>query len=142
MNAKHDKPVYIPYEEYSFSTPGRRSYVTHCVKWPGGVPFPYPDAIEKGEQRGTHTVSGPWGQLITYRAMAIAHDHDRGIFVWGERQLTNPQPSGYDLVGKVSIGGERRRAFTSSQMFEVNGALVDVAILWVCQAKNKLEQQA
>jgi hypothetical protein len=131
--------LYIPYKEYEFSSPGRRSYDTCCVKWPDNVPFPYPDAIEKGEQPGHHTVSGPWGQMITYRALAVSHDTDRGITVHGERQLTDPQPSGYDLKGRVSIAGERRRAFTSSQMFEVQGKLVDVAILYVCGKKDKTE---
>jgi hypothetical protein len=128
--------LYIPYKEYDFSTPGRRSYETCCVKWPDNVPFPYPEAVEKGEQRGTHTVSGPWGQVITYRALAVSHDTDRGITVHGERQLTRPTPSGYDLEGRVSIAGERRRAFTSSQMFEVQGKLVDVAILYVCKKEK------
>jgi len=55
------------------------------------------------------------------------------LTIHGERSLDKAQESGYQLEGKVTLGGDRWRAFTSSQLFELpSGKLVDVAILHVC----------
>lgn len=50
---------------------------------------------------------------------------------YGTRTLTNiRQPvGGYELEGQVSVKGKKYSAFTSSQMFEIDGKLIDVATI-------------
>ena len=79
------------------------------------------------------TRPGGWRPLKHVAGLAV----DRGGKVWGWRTLQNPQESGYVLEGKVSVGGQKVRAFTSSQMFmRADGSLCDVAILYLCRPKE------
>lgn len=38
--------------------------------------------------------------------------------------------SGYELEGKVSVGGKKRSCFTSSQLFEIDGETVDIGVIF------------
>lgn len=111
MNA----PILVPWAD------GYRS----VASWPKGVPFPAP--ITNGEVRFNFETRG----LVKLEGIAV-EKRDEGILVHGLRALTSPRESGYAHEGRVSVGGKRRRAFTSSQLFEVDGKLVDVGILYVC----------
>lgn len=113
----------------------------HTVVWPDGVPFPM--KIENGEARFKLTQqSGGWGLLTAITGLAVSQKFgdgpgqplrpdQMGVTVYGVRTMNNPRESGYQQEGYVSIGGKKRRAFTSSQLFLVDGQLVDVAILHV-----------
>lgn len=113
--------------------------------WKTDMPFP-PEVIAAGEWRGESEHVGMWHILTKYRAIAMEMTefdadkypgtHAKTAIIYGVRSLEKPKQSGYDLEGYVSINGERLRAFTSSAMFEVNGKLVDVAILYVCRPKE------
>jgi hypothetical protein len=60
--------------------------------------------------------------------------------IFGVRTLSDVRESGYQLEGRVSIGGKKYRAFTSSRLFErEDGTLCDVAVLFVCM-RNGDEQ--
>ena len=117
-------------------------------EWPGStwhtdMPFPA-EVIAAGEWRGEYETQGPWHTLSSYRALAVEQTDENldtshyetyrtTAVIHGPRQLFNARESGYDLEGKVSINGEKLRAFTSTMMFEVDGKLVDVAIIYVCR---------
>ena len=58
--------------------------------------------------------------------------------VWGLRTMSLPTQLGYELEGKVSIQGKKRRAFTSSQLLaytdnQGNKHLFNCAILYICK---------
>jgi hypothetical protein len=100
-------------------------------------------AIEKGEQRGELKTFGPWGIPVSYKALAMSvkytpEDKQRytaendGATAYGIRTLTNVRQGGYELEGRVSVNGKKYRGFTSSQLFEIDGKLVDVATIYVC----------
>jgi hypothetical protein len=49
---------------------------------------------------------------------------------YGFRTLTGIRQGGYELEGRVSIGGRKYAAFTSSQLFELpDGRLIDIATI-------------
>ncbi len=111
--------------------------------WMTDMPFEQ-SAIDAGEIRGEFETVGPWQLIKSYRALAVEYtnpetDHYNSYpyyqtaIIHGMRSLLNPRESGHDLEGKVSIEGKKYRAFTSTAMFNVNGKLVDVAILYVCK---------
>ena len=116
--------------------------------WHTDMPFD-PAAIAAGEQRGEIEQCGPWRQLVKYQALAMEQvdgSEDKEHYnsspfrteavLHGIRSLLNPRQEGYQLEGFVSVQGKRRRAFTSSALFEVNGKLIDVAILYVCKGER------
>lgn len=96
--------------------------------------------IIKGEVMGKLKTYGPWQIPIGYKALAMStiYDDTKGytsIFsetVYGFRSMTSCRQEGYELEGRVSVNGKKYRAFTSSQLFDVEGKLVDVAIIQVC----------
>ena len=60
--------------------------------------------------------------------------------VYGPRVLSGAREMGHCLEGRVSIGGQKYRAFTSSRLFErPDGSLVDVGILYVCRPKDQAQ---
>ena len=96
--------------------------------------------IAAGEKRGEMETRGPWGTISRYSAITEAKDFTevfptktaRARF-WPARSLENPRESGYQLEGRVSIGGRKVRAFTASQLFELpDGRLIDVATIFAC----------
>ena len=113
--------------------------------WHTDMPFDLA-TITAGEQRGEMKTRGPWQQISKYKALAMEQvdgsedtEHYKSsplqtkAVIHGMRSLLNPRQEDYQLEGYVSVRGKRRRAFASSALFEVNGKLVDVAILYVCK---------
>ena len=75
---------------------------------------------------------GPWYIIRSIKGLAI----DEHGTIYGIRTMTDCHESGYAQEGRVSIGGKKRRAFTSSQLFQrEDGSLCNVAILYVCKQK-------
>lgn len=76
------------------------------------------------------------GLAVSCKFGEYSQQYDRRVY--GMRTLLNPKESGYQLEGRVSIGGKKYRAFTSSTLFErEDGSLCDVAVLHVCFPKNE-----
>jgi hypothetical protein len=100
-------------------------------------------AIEKGEMRGELKTSGPWQIPLSYTALAMSikytpEDKRRysaemdSVTSYGIRKLSSIRQEGYGLEGRVSVNGKKYRGFTSSQLFEIDGKLVDVATIHAC----------
>lgn len=82
------------------------------------------------EVRGDFKTKGPFNAISKYTALAV----DKHGNIYGERSLQNFRESGYDLEGRVSVGGKKYRAFTSSVLFQrKDGSLCNVAALYVCK---------
>lgn len=97
--------------------------------------------IAAGECRGEMHTSGPWQLPRSYKALCTSNTFGRDEFpiahgplhVYGKRTLTSARQSGYELEGKVIIGGRKYRGFTSSQLFELpSGKLINAAIIHAC----------
>jgi hypothetical protein len=106
-------------------------------KHPGAWKLPDNDIwnlpTEGGEQRFEIDTVGPWQVVKTVRGLAV--DYNGRVF--GIRSMHAPKESGYNMEGRVSVGGKKYRAFTSSRLFErPDGSLIDVAILYVCFPKE------
>ncbi len=143
------EPLWVPYK-------GRYE---HTPVWPEGVPFPV--EIRDGESRFKLEHGGGFHAPIRkITGLAISHDFERlsderclsyksgprekrhdGITVYGVRSMNAPRESGYNMEGRVSVGGKTIRAFTSSQLFWVEGKLVDVAVLFVCVHSPRDKQE-
>jgi hypothetical protein len=95
--------------------------------------------ITKDEMRGELKTRGVWSIPVSYKAIAASSKFGKkeGSFFdgclessfYGIRTMSNIRQSGYELEGYVSINGKKYSCFTSSQLFEVNGKLIDVAII-------------
>jgi len=106
----------------------------HTAVWPSEEGA-FPVDVSGGESRFEIETRGPWHQVSSVRGLAVTH-FDDGVVVHGIRSLLNAHESGYDMEGRVSLGGKTYRAFTSSQLFLVNRKLVNVAILYVVPSKE------
>ena len=94
-----------------------------------------PDGLS--EIRFEIETSGPWSIVKSLRGLAVTLDGK----VFGMRRLIRPRESGYQMEGRVSIGGEKFRAFTSSTLFErPDRSLIDVGVLVVCNFDEKVSQ--
>jgi len=97
-----------------------------------------PAEIAAGEKRFDMTHRDAW-HVCTSLA-AIAEHSEYGEFsrvtrarFWPVRRMSNPRQNGHAMEGRVSIGGRKIPAFTSSQLFELpNGRLIDIATLHLC----------
>ena len=105
-------------------------------------------AVEAGEQHGELESRGPWSIPVRYKALAMSTvwtPEDKKSYsaetdketAFGLRTLTDVKQSGHQLEGRVSINGKRYSAFTSSQLFEIDDRLVDVATIQVRMEKQK-----
>jgi hypothetical protein len=120
----HEAPIFVSYV----------SDTDRTAVWPTGKPFPV-KIDEKGDSPFEIQTRGPWGTVSKIRGLAVEKT-DRGLIVHGKRSLDKARESGYDMEGRVNIQGKSYRAFTSSQLFLVNGELVSVAILYVVKRKS------
>ena len=78
--------------------------------------------IEAGESRGEMKTRGPWQVAVSYRALVEQIDFETGqACFWPARTLADLRQNGYAMDGRVSLGGVKRSAFTSSYFFEVDG---------------------
>jgi hypothetical protein len=95
--------------------------------------------ITQDEIRGDLKTHGMWNIPVSFKAIAIKAklEQPEGHFskcftektVYGIRTMTNIRQSGYELEGYVSINGKKHSCFTSSELFEVNGKLINVAVI-------------
>jgi hypothetical protein len=89
------------------------------------------------EQRGELKTRGPWNIPISYQAVCISAVYNRESYpikclsktVYGLRKMSNMRESGYSAEGRVSVNGKKYTCFTSSQLFEVDGKLLNVATI-------------
>jgi len=89
--------------------------------------------IEAGEKRGEVSTFGPWGIISRYRAIACTGGiYGDTMTLHGVRSLSRPQSCGYELEGRVCVMGQTVRGFTSTALLEVDGKLIDVAIIHAC----------
>jgi hypothetical protein len=73
-----------------------------------------------------------WQVVTKVRGLAVRRQGNLA-WIYGLRTLSQARQSGYQMEGRVSVGGKRCRAFTSSMMFErEDGSLCNVAVLEVC----------
>lgn len=93
---------------------------------------------DQDEQQGILKTFGVWNIPVNYKALAMSAVYDRETILsptvkqktfYGQRTLTNVRQDGYYLEGYVSINGKKYSAFTSDQLFEVNGKLINVATI-------------
>lgn len=99
--------------------------------------------IAAGEQRGNVRTVGPWQLPVSYTALCTSNTFNRDVYpvehgplhVYGRRTLSRVRQSGYELEGRVSVGGRQYRGFTSSQLFELpGGKLISAATIHACGA--------
>jgi len=89
------------------------------------------------EQQGELKHIGPWQIPISYKAVCIDTLYEKiehrvqpvTVTIFGPRTMTNVRQGGYELEGFVSIKGKKYTCFTSSKLFEVEGKLINVAVI-------------
>ena len=100
-----------------------------------------PAEIEAGEKRSEMETFGPWQIITRVRGIVVSVEFDRSEFptrskrfrAWPVKSMSRPREMGYDMEGKISLGGVEVRAFTSSQLFELpNGKLINCFVLFAC----------
>jgi hypothetical protein len=76
---------------------------------------------------------GPWQIVKSCKGLTQSSKFESGRAIettlYGQRTLSQVTQGGYELNGYVSIQGKKYSAFTSSQLFNVNGHLIDVGII-------------
>ena len=84
------------------------------------------------------TQRGPWGIVTSVRGLAV----DREGRIWGIRSMSGVKESGYQLEGKVSLGGKSYTAFTSSIHLRrsPDSPDVEVATLYVRHGRSPDEK--
>lgn len=87
-------------------------------------------------QVGELKTIGCWQIPVSFKALCCSAVYTKEMFTrcsqktfYGVRTLTNIRQGGYELEGYVSINGKKHSAFTSSELFEVDGKLINVAII-------------
>lgn len=84
---------------------------------------------------------GPWQIPVRIRGLCVTTEFDKacgytrskGFACFGVRTMTQPRQSGYEMEGRVSVGGRKVRAFTSSRLFELpDGKLISAGIIFAC----------
>ena len=132
--------LFVPFDDQYSST----------AIWSSGVDFPV-EIDADGESRFQMECRGPWNTISKITGLVVSQKFGEagvprtpaqsGITVYGVRSMHNPRESGHALEGWVSIGGKKYSAFTSSQLFVVEGRLVDVAILHIRYRAPKPERK-
>lgn len=101
------------------------------------------EAIELGidptleKQHGEMKTQGAWQICTSFKALCLSKTYDKSkmytevteTVLYGLRTMSRPRQGGYELEGYVSIKGKKYSAFTSSQLFEVDGKLINVATI-------------
>jgi hypothetical protein len=95
--------------------------------------------IQPEDSRGELTTLGPWHIPVTFKALAVSYvfspnHRAETVTIYGIRTMGKLKESGYQLEGRVSIAGKKRRGFTDSQLWELpDGRLMETAIIQVCK---------
>lgn len=91
----------------------------------------------ESEQRGVLKTVGHWGIPVSFKALCVSatwtkdgiSSHKTQAVLYGQRTMSNVRQGGYELEGWVSIKGTKYSCFTSSQLFEIDGNLINVAVI-------------
>ena len=93
------------------------------------------DLTEKVQHGELETV-GSWSIPVSFKALACSAKYTRVMYTkcvektfYGTRTASNLKQGGYELEGRVSIEGKKYTCFTSSQLFEIEGELYNVAVI-------------
>ena len=96
------------------------------------------------DDRGELVTHGPWSIPVRFIAPAVSYVWGRHGFgvetitLYGRRSLSRPVESGYQLEGRVSVGGMSCRGFTGSQLWELpDGRLIETAVVHVVLPKGE-----
>lgn len=79
---------------------------------------------------------GMWHIIKSYKALCGSAIYTKEGFkpcteqtFYGIRTMYNIRQSGHVIEGYVSVNGKKYTCFSSSQLFEIDGKLIDVAIV-------------
>lgn len=122
IDSKH-APVWAPHVDLYDET----VVWPESLAWPGNVKGGH-RAFET-KSRTLHAVSRQQ-RLSAIKGLTVKKVAG-GVWIYGDRSLSNMRESGHVQEGTVSIEGRPCRAFTSTQMFIRNGKLVNFDILYV-----------
>lgn len=119
----------------------RNNYST--IKLTTAEAIKYGIDVEQDVQRGLLKTQGPWSIPVSYKALCISSIFGANSFVeqttiYGTRTMHNIKQAGYGIEGVVSIGGKKYTAFDSSILVEVNGKLLNVAVIFARVKKQSL----
>ena len=89
------------------------------------------------KQYGEMDTQNPWGICTKFKALCLSKTYEKHMgytevkeaVLYGLRTMSRPKQGGHELEGYVSIKGKKYSAFTSSQLFEVEGKLIDVSVI-------------
>lgn len=114
---------------------------------PGGYPVPITAeqwlqyiAPELENQRGDLETRGPWSLPVRYSAPCITLHWEKtpyntqvaAVTLWGRRTMRDLRESGYQLEGRLSLGGLTVSGYTGGQMFQLpDGALLEAEVIHV-----------
>lgn len=111
------RPLFCPFRRHD---EGPVIFDTTEVPWPAEEkPWPFGiRAIKTGNLPGELTECGKERVPTIYRAMVIGREREDGLTVWGYRNMFDIKREGL-FFGKVNLGGQYHRAFSSTQVFLV-----------------------
>ena len=91
-----------------------------------------PDADKHDEFRFELDLVGPWQVCRSLRGLVVSMDFGtKGRTIHGWRTMVDCRQSGYDMEGRVSLGGRKYSCFTSSDLFDIeDGRCIDVATIF------------
>jgi len=80
---------------------------------------------------------GPWQIVSSCEGLCVSKTFSKEqgyteitqVVIYGKRKLSNPKQGSYELEGYVSIKGKKYSAFTSSQLFEIEGKTLQVGVI-------------
>lgn len=84
------------------------------------------------EQRLNLKTVGPWNIIYSINGLVVKTNFStKELTIHGYRTMFDCRQSGYEIEGRVSIGGKKYSCFTSSELFELeDGRLIDVGIIF------------
>lgn len=79
---------------------------------------------------------GPWDIIRKVKGLAITSEFKsisgrKYTKIFGQRIMFDVKPGGYGLKGRVSINGKKYPCFDTTQLFDINGILVNVSCIFV-----------
>lgn len=95
--------------------------------------------IEAGEKRLESKHVGPWQICTSLRGIVERAEFDpnsissrqKWVEFYSPRTMSAPKESGYQMEGRISLGGKKRSAFTSSILFELpDGKLINCGVIF------------
>jgi hypothetical protein len=91
---------------------------------------------EKEEIRAEIKTRGSWNIISGYKALCVSVKYKKGLIIekesitlYGKRSMGNIRDSGYHLEGQVSLKGKKVSCYSSTELFSVDGVLVNVQVI-------------